>query len=245
VKNRFPASYTLLAALCGAVAWSVPYLVLPFIPRFPTYESPPYQINLAPLTISFFDGGLIAAVLFLIGLRYLSIREKSHPGVALSFNTVIAVIGGMAVGGAFASLFGFGIGYSEWGYSRLISLDWLDKLPEPYLSIGLVLGAAIAAIIVLLFSGLPKQLGPANGLSALAAAGIVLKTSGTALIGRALFCSIEFSSFVKYTTVGSHPIFFLVVAMSSGALFGALAWVFCTNINAVVPAIGSASSEEE
>jgi hypothetical protein len=235
-SNRFPTSYTILAGLAGAVAWVTPYLILPFIPGFPPYESPPYKIHLTELTISFSVAGMVATCLFLMGLGVLPF-SKSYPRPALSPTTIFAALVGMAVGGAFAALFGFGIGFSPMGYSMMASLDVLgkvlDKGPEPFLSIGLVIGTALAAIITSSFSGFTKQLAPAKYSPSRATLDMALKASGMALIGRVLVCSIEFSSFASYTAFGQSTIFFFLVLMAGGALFGALTWVFCSSLKAV------------
>ena len=235
-SNRFPTSYTILAGLAGAVAWAAPYLILPFIPRFPTYKSPPYQIALTEVTISYSVAGIIAGGLFLIGLRVLPINRERYSRPAFSSAIVLAALVGMAIGGAFASIFGFGVGFSQTGYSMMASLGVLgkalDKGPEPFLSIGLVIGTALAAIIICSFSGIMKQFALSKNSPVRITLEIALKASGMALIGRLLVYTIEFSSFATYTTFGQSIVFFFLVLMAGGALFGTLTWIFCSRLKA-------------
>ena len=244
-SNRFPSSYSFLAALAGAVAWCAPYLmlpfirILPFIPRFPTYKSPPYSIYLTDLTISYAAAGIFASSLFLIGLRVLPINRERYSRPALSFTIVLAALVGMAIGGAFASVFGFGIGFSQPGYSMMYSLGVLDKAlntgPEPFLSIGLVIGTALAAIIICSFSGILKPFALSKNSPTRITLEIALKASGMAIIGRLLVYTIEFSSFATYTTFGQSILFLFLVFIAGGALFGALTWIFCSSLKLTEP----------
>ena len=62
-----------IAAIAGALAWTVPYLLLPFIPSLPEASFPPFRVELAESAISFALAASIASALFLLCLhRYLT-----------------------------------------------------------------------------------------------------------------------------------------------------------------------------
>jgi len=236
-SNRYPTSYTILAGLAGAIAWGLPYPLspfipyIPFMPNFPIYESPPFQVHLLEFIISYSLAGVIAGGLFLIGLRFLPINRERFSRPALSFTIVLSSLAGMAIGSAFAILFGLGISSSQMGYSLAISLGFFNNLPDPYLSIGLVIGTALATIIICSFSGIVNHLESLKISPNRITLEISRKVSFRALIVRFIAYLIEYSSFAKYT-FGESIILFMLFQVAGGALFGILAWTFCSRLKA-------------
>jgi hypothetical protein len=236
-NRRYPISYTLLAGLAGAIAWGLPYPIspflylIPFIPDFPMYESPPFQVPLAELTFSYALAGIIAGGLFLFGIRFLPVNRERFSRPSLSLAIALSTMAGLAIGGALAILVGLLIGSSHTGLMLADSLGFGFASSEPYLSIGWVLGTALATIIVSSFSGITKQLSSVNYSPIRFTLKIALRVSGITLLIRLIACFVEFSSFVTYT-IGNSIIIFILFQVVSGTFFGILTWTSCSKLKA-------------
>lgn len=231
LSNRFPASYAVLAAVAGAVAWSCPFLVKLFVPRFPPYLAPPYRINLVELAIAYAVAAALGAGLFLVGLRLLPARAGRSARPVLSPAVVLASLAAAAIGGAFAGLFGYGLGFSLRFRSLLLSFGAASKVldwgPEPLLSLGIIIGTGLGVAIVM--GVLLRRMLPDRRSIHLIGEG-VLRASAMALLSRLLIYQVEFSSIVTYSSFGKSPAFFLSLLAFGGALFGALAWSTCARL---------------
>jgi hypothetical protein len=120
------------------------------------------RADVGKMTFSYALAGMIAGGLFLIGIRFFPINRKRYSRPSLSFATVLSAMTGLAVGGSVAILTGLLIGSLHTGYMLSYSLGFGGDTPEPYLSIGWILGTALAAIILFFFSDLVKQFVPIN-----------------------------------------------------------------------------------
>ena len=236
-NRRFPVSYTVLAGLAGAIAWGLPYPIspllshIPFMPEFPVYESPPVQIPLAKLTFSYALAGLIAGGLFLFGIRFLPVNRKRYSRPSLTLAIVLSTMAGLAIGGALAILVGLLISSSYTGKMLAESLGFGFASIEPYLSIGWIFGTALATIIVSSFSGIMKQLTPANDSPNQITIHLALRVSIITLLIRSIACIIEFSSIVTYT-IGNSIIIFILFQVVSGTFFGIFTWISCSKLKA-------------
>jgi hypothetical protein len=235
--RRYPIRYTLLAGLAGAIAWGLPYPIspflhlIPFMPDFPVYESLPFQVPLASLTFSYALAGIIAGGLFLFGIRFLPINRERYSHPALSLTLVISTMAGLAICGALAILVGLLAGSSPTGLMLADSLSFGFASSEPYLSIGWVLGTALATIIVSSFSAIMNQFMSVNESPMQLTLKIALSISGITLLIRLIVCFIEFSSFVTYT-IGDSIIIFILFQVVSGVFFGILTWNYCSKLKA-------------
>jgi hypothetical protein len=252
-KNRFPAGTTALAALAGAVAWAFPnlinpflfilYRIFPFLPDLPKYHPEPYTINLGDLTFSYSLAGIIAGALFLIGLRSLPVHRDRDSRPVLSLPIVVWTPISMAIGGAVASLFAYGVGFSPKfrGLMYFFEIDPLDNRgPEPFLSAGLIIGVSFAAIMFLFFSGILKQYASAGNSSARIALGIVFRLSLIALATRFVISSFAFWSFFTYTPIGHSILFYFMIPIISGAIFGAWGWKSASRLRPAVAVVTQA-----
>lgn len=230
---RYPKSYTILAGLAGAIAWGLPYPLDPlmqlfrFMPDFPMYESPPFQIPLAKLTFSYAVSGIIAGGLFLLGIRFLPINRNRYFRPSLSLAIVLSTLAGLAIGGMVAILIGLLIGTSHTGYMLAYRLGFGIGSIEPYLSVGWGLGTALATIIFFSFSGLMKEFASVSDSSIRLTLKTALNVSIITLLIRAITCFIEFSSIVTYTN-GNSIIIFILSQLVSGLFFGIITWVSCS-----------------
>jgi hypothetical protein len=201
------------------------------MPNFPVYESPPFQVPLAKLTFSYALAGIIAGGLFLFGIRFLPINRDRYSRPSLSLAIVLSAITGLAFGGIVAILIGLLIGSSPTGYVLAYDLGFGTNSIEPYLSIGWILGTALAAIIFFSFSGLLKQFESVNYSLIQLTLKIALRVSGITLLIRLITCFIEFSSIVTYT-IGDSVIIFMLFQVMSGAFFGIFTWISCSKLKA-------------
>jgi hypothetical protein len=233
-NSRYPARYTILAGLAGAIAWGLPYPIspflrlIPFMPDLPKYSSPPFQVPLAELTLAYALSGIIAGGLFFWG-----IRSKSNEGAfrpSLSPGIIFSTLAGLAAGGALAILIGLLLSTTPGGYRLAYSLGFGTGSIEPYLSLGRILGTALASFIIVSSSGIRKQFVPANGSPALPALKIVLRVAGITLAVRLVTLFVEFSSFIKYT-YGDSIMTFMLFQAASGMIFGIWAWRSCSSFN--------------
>ena len=235
--RQYPIRYTVLAGLAGAIAWGLPYPLspfihlIPFMPDFPVYASPPFQVPLGELTYSYAHAGIIASGLFLLGIRFLPINRERYSRPSLSLPIILSTMAGSAIGGALAILVGLLIGSSPTGLMLAYSLGFGFASGEPYLSIGWVLGTALATIIVNSFSGITKQLSSVNHSPIQLTLKIALSVSGITLLIRLIACFIEFSSFVTYT-FGDSIMVFMLFQVVSGVFFGLLTWNYCSRLKA-------------
>lgn len=232
-NRRYPLSYTFLAGLAGAIAWGLPYPIspflhlIPFMPDFPVYESSPFQVPLAELTFSYALAGIIAGSLLLLGIRMLPINRERYSRPSLSPAIVLSAMAGLAIGGAFAILVGLLMSSSHTGYMLAAFLGFGSGSVEPYLSIGWVLGTALAMIIFGSFSGIMNPLAAVNHSPIQLTFKFALKVSVITLLIRLITCFVEFSSFVTYT-IGDSIIIFILFQVVTGAFFGILAWLSCS-----------------
>lgn len=230
-NSRYPARYTILAGLAGAIAWGLPYPIapflrlIPFLPDLPKYSAPPFQVPLAELTLAYALSGIIAGGLFLWGIRTKNHEGAFHP--PLSPGIVLSTLAGLAAGGALAILLGLLLSTLPGNYSLAYALGFGTGGIEPYLSVGWILGSALAAIIIVSLSGLWKQFVPANGSPALPALKIALRVAGITLAVRLVTLFVEFSSFIRYT-YGDSVMVFMLFQVAGGLIFGIWAWKSCS-----------------
>jgi hypothetical protein len=234
-NRRYPISYTILAGLAGAIAWGLPYPIspflhlIPFMPDFPVYESPPFQVPLAELTFSYALSGLIAGGLFLFGIRFLSINRERYTRPSLSRAIVLSSMAGLAIGGALAILVGLLISSSHTGFMVAAFLGLGSGSIEPFLTVGWILGTALAAIIFGLFSGIMKPTAPVKDSPIQLTLRIVVRVSSITLLIRLIAYLVEFSSFFIYT-IGDSILVFIFFQAASGVFFGILTWIFCSKL---------------
>ena len=189
-NRRYPIRFTILAGLAGLIAWGLPYPIspflhlIPFLPDFPSYESPPFQVPLAKLSFSYALAGMIAGGIFLFGIRFLPINRDRYSRPTLSFPIVLSAIAGLAIGGVVAILIGLLMGSSPTGYMLANNLGFGTDSIEPFLSIGWILGTALATIIFFSFSGLGKQFVSGNASRIQSTLKIALRVSGITLLIR-------------------------------------------------------------
>jgi len=230
-------SYIILAGLAGAIAWGLPYPLapflhlIPFMPDFPVYKSPPFLVPLARDTFSYALSGMIAGGLFLVGIRLLPINRDRYSRPSLSLPIVLSTLAGLAIGGALAVLVGLLIGSSPKGFVLAYSLGFGTSSIEPYLSMGWVLGTALAAIIFGLFSGVMKQSVSVKDSPIQLTLKLALRVAGITLLIRLITCFVEFSSFVTYA-IGDSVIVFIAFQVVSGLFFGVVTWISCSKLKA-------------
>jgi hypothetical protein len=239
INRQYPVSYTIVAGLAGAIAWGFPYLVDPFLqlirfmPDFPIYEVPPFQVPLAKLTFSYALTGIIAGSLFLAGIRFLPINRKRYSRPAFSLATALSILVGLAIGGASAILIGLLAGSSYIGWKLADSLGFGFLSGEPYLSIGWVLGVALAAIIIVFFSGIIWQLTLGKDSPLERTLKIALDISGIALVIRGIVCFLHVAYLSFASNSRDFPIgIFLLFQVVSGAFFGVYIWKYCSRLKA-------------
>ena len=201
------------------------------MPDFPSYESPPFQIPLAKLSFNYALAGIIAGGIFLFGIRFLPINRDRYSRPSLSFPIVLSAIVGLAIGGVVAILIGLLMGSSPTGYMLANNLGFGTASIEPFLSIGWILGTALATIIFFSFSGLGKQFVSGNASLVQSTLKIALRVSGITLLIRLITCLIEFSPFVTYT-IGNSIVIFMLFQAVSGAFFGIFTWISCSKLKA-------------
>lgn len=227
--NRYPARFLLLAGVAGAMAWGLPYLLAPFTRmisfwlKIPEYVSPPYHVQLGDRVIGYFLAGILAGGLILLGLRYLSIDSEHFTRPRLSQALTLAVLAGMGISGALAILFALGYGYSQPGYSLFFTMQRLNyffgiysELPEPFLSIGLIFGAALAVV--------PASLVEKNG--ARRTLTIALGVFWRVLVVRLILYLVEGSSIMKFA-IGKSISTFITFELVAGLLAGMWVWALC------------------
>ncbi len=238
-NRHYPVSFTLLAGLAGAIAWGFPFLIspfvhlIPFLPDFPEYYSPPIHVPLARLTFSYALAAIIAGSLFLSGLRFLPADRGSYSRPTLSLAIVLATLAGMTIGDGLAILVGLLMSSSPRGVILADSLGFGFLSAEPYLSIGLVSGTALATIIIGSFSGIMKQLGSASDSPLQRALKIALRVSLIALVIRSAVCFVE----VQYLSFAISRLalptdIFILLQVVSGAAFGIYTWNYCSKLKA-------------
>lgn len=235
-SRRFPTSYTVLAAIAGAILWGLAYPIspflhlIPFLPDFPVYASPPFQVPLLQLTFSYALAGLGAGSILLLGFRFLPANRERYSQIPVSPAVVLSTLAGLALGGMVAIQIGLLLGSSPTGYVLADRLGFGSSTVEPYLSIGWVIGTALAALVVVSFSGLTRQLTAANRSAFRFAIKTTLVAAGVALLIRLLTSIVQFSSLVTYTLGDSIGVF-MIFQVVSGAIFGMIAWIFCSKIS--------------
>lgn len=233
-RVAYPRGTTLLAAAAGALAWTLPlilggllYLIFPFLPRIPAYDVAPYHIPLGELTIGYSLGAAISGGLFLLGLRYLPMGRSRGGRPALSWRIVLSALFGLALGGAVTSLFAYGVGFMPDARHVTFLLD-IDpqgvRGPEPYMTIGLVLGVAFASCTFLPLSGILKQKGATGDSPFRTGLGMVRNLCIAALVTRLAISSFASWSFFTYSDFGEAILFYLLVPLVSGAIFGVWGW---------------------
>jgi len=231
VNKRYPVSYTLFAGLAGAISWSMPYLIAPFIRGFPQYAAPPFHLKRIQLTISYAIAAVIGGGLFLWGLHAIPLDPNRFSRPRLSTRIVLVTILGMAVANAFAISVGILSGYSIHGQRIMLALGTMmagfNAYPEPFHTISTIIGAGLAVTIIMALSGVAKRSETAQRSPVSNTLRLVLKICGIALVGRLFVDLIEFSSITRYTAAGQSFLYFFLVLAAGGALFGALTWSAC------------------
>jgi hypothetical protein len=229
-NRRYPFSYTILAGLAGLIAWGLPYAIspfvsrIPFMPDFPVYSVPPYQVPLARLSFCYALAGIIAGGLFLFGIRFLPLNRNCYTRPSLSLAIVLSTLAALATAGVVAIVIGLLIGTSHTGFMMADNLGFGTGSIEPYFSMGWVVGTALATILFFSFSGLRKKLASANGSTVQSVLKIALIVAGITLLIRSITCFIEFSSAVTYT-IGDSILVFIIFQAVSGLFFGIFTWI--------------------
>ena len=238
MNKRYPFIYTIIAGLAGAIAWGLPYpispflFLIPYMPDFPIYDSPPFQVPLAKLTFCYALSGIIAGSLFIFGIRFLPINRERYSRPAFSSRIALALIVGMTIGGAIAILLGLLVDSSYVGWTLADALGFGYLSLEPYLSIGWVLGSTIAVIIFEFFSGIFKQIDSINSIPFRNAYNIVIKVASIALIIRSIVCLFQMG-YLAFSSAYEIPIgVFLILQVISGAFFGVYTWNFFSSFKA-------------
>ena len=238
MNRRYPIRYTIIAGLAGAIAWGLPYPIspflqlIPFMPNFPVYEAPPFHVPLAELTFSYALTGIIAGSLFLLGIRSLPINRERYLRPSFSLAASLALLIGLAIGGAVAILIGLLAGSSYVGWTLAYGLGFGFLSLEPYLSIGWVLGTGIAVSIFCFFSGVVKQFDPIHGTPFRSIYKIVLKAAMITLIVRSIACLAQMG-YLSFTSNYEIPLgVFMISQVISGAFFGICAWSYFSRFKA-------------
>lgn len=238
-RQVYPRGTTFLAAIAGALAWTLPlilenflYLIFPFLPDIPLYDAGAYRIRLGELTIGYSLGAVIAGGVFLLGVRFLPMGRSGGQRPALSWRTVLAVLLGLALGGVATSMVAYGLGFTLDAQHLMFQLD-IDPVgvrgPEPYMTVGLVLGVAVACVLFLALSGILTQNAEARHNAFRTGLGMVRNLCIAALVTRFLISSLASWSFFTYSAFGESILFYLLVPLVSGTLFGVWGWTSVSN----------------
>ena len=232
--NRFPASFSIIAGIAGAIAWSAPYLIFQLLPTFPPYTpGTGIHVPLVEDMISFSLGWSLATGTFLLGIFTLSSKYKVRLGLTLSLSNVFAFLAGAAIGGAFASAIGSGIAYSPPVYFFVTFFDLQTMHPEPFLSIGFIFGAIIAASFISSFSNIFGESTISEESPIRITLSIVLIAFISALAGRIVISIFgEFFDYIIYLMDDLDLVIAILNSAIGGAVFGVLIWTFSTRSKA-------------
>ncbi len=228
-KVHPPRIIALFAAIGGAIAWGAPPLLLPLIPSYPPYSpSPGLEVHFLELVLSYSLAAAVGGGVFLLGS--LAVGRRWQPLV--SRIPVLPLLAGLAVGGALAAAIAVGIGYSIPVEVFMTFFGLQDRLPEPMLSIGLIMGAGVSALMIVSLVDVPERLHLAATSRLRGPFALPMIAACAALGGRVLAGFIDLLSFPPILIFGSTPTVLFLDSIAGGALYGYLVYFAYSRLKA-------------
>jgi hypothetical protein len=187
-----------------------------------------FQIPLVEIILSHSVSYVLAAAIFV--LPWLLHSHKVPPTRVRI--PVLPVLLSAAVGGALAGAVGYTVGYSVPVDTFMALFGWQAWLPEPALSVALIIGSGVSALMVLSIIDRPEIespdliLGPGNisRMPALAA--------GSTLVGRLVAAIVGVVSVPSILIIERAPVGLLPGSVAGGALCGYLIGRACLRLRA-------------
>jgi len=158
-KYSFPTTRLLiLAGLTGSLSWITPYLLMLIFPIYFYYSreiglerggpniSYPTNMNLLILHVGSVVSFMLAWMIIALILFFIQSRTI-YRGMKGFIDGFIVLLGG-AVSGLSAGFIGYQVGYSNTMYRIMGIFDISDRLPEPFMSLGFMVGSGLFALII-------------------------------------------------------------------------------------------------
>jgi hypothetical protein len=146
---------SMLAGVCGSFAWGAPMLIQRFLPRFVNLPFPANTLAfLLEEILAYTVGALLASYFYLLILRELRVIHLDN----VSNEPIIYSFISYTMGGIITALIGLGLASSQLAENLLSLFDISSVWPEPFLSVGLILGAVTTVLFLILTTDVPWQL---------------------------------------------------------------------------------------